>query len=814
MMIQKGIATPRFSLLAWLVLALGLGLTFAAWHYTAPWLILAGGALLSFAAFTIASILSAEHRRALAEASKQKSLVSQVLDALPINIFLKDQDGRFVLINEQCARIFGISKRDVIGKSDFDLFPPDIARGLRAYDEDVRNASGLVMREERLVGTDGEIFTLAGKTMITPAGTDTPLLLGFSLDITERKNMEKSLRESEERLRGILDNTTAVIFIKDREGRYILVNRQYEKLLHVSNAEMAGKTDYDLFPRPLADRLRENDQAVLQSNQPIEYEEHVPINGEERTYIAVKFPLFGASGKPYAVCGISTDITERLRLEREAAEARGNRLSRSLTDAVGEGLIGVDRSHRATFVNPKAEELLGWSEAEALGKNMSEVTCCYVTEGTAADDEGCPMNRVIVNGETFQTDDWRFLRTDGEELPVSLVIAPIFEDGEITGAVLSFQDITRRKATEAALARAERQQKAFLDNLPDMAWFKDKDSRYILMNEAVSKACGVAAEGVAGKTDLDFWPAEIARLYRADDLAIMASGKQKRIEEPFEGKDGVRGWIETIKSPIFDETGQAVGTVGTARDITQRKRAEEELKRHVAELARINAELDEFTYVASHDLQEPLRKMIAFSDWLRRDLGVDLPPRAAKDVEFITDAASRMQSLVQDLLMLSRTSKTSMVREWVELDDAADRALDALALRIEETGAEIVRDPLPQAWGDPTLLAQLYQNLIGNALKFVGAAPPHIHLTAERSGEEWVFGVKDNGIGIKPEYAQQIFQPFKRLHGRGEYEGSGIGLAVCRKVMERHHGRIWVESEEGWGAHFKFALPAREKASR
>ena len=375
--------------------------------------------------------------------------------------------------------------------------------------------------------------------------------------------------------------------------------------------------------------------------------------------------------------------------------------------------------------------------------------------------------------------------------------------------MLSFQDIARRKHAEAALANVERQQKAFLNNLPELAWLKDKDSRYILMNEVSARACGVPLEDVRGKTDFDLWPHELAELYRADDRAVMASGERKRIEEPFEGKDGRRIWIETIKSPIYDVQGQVVGTVGTARDVTQRKRDEAELKRHIAELARMNAELDEFSYVASHDLQEPLRKLMSFSDWLRRDLGDDLPERAAKDLDFIVDAAHRMQSLVQDLLALSRAGKTSMVHECVSLDDAVDRALDVLAVRVQESGALIERERLPEVWGDPSLLTQLYQNLICNALKFVDGATPQVRLTAARVDGGWVFGVKDNGIGIRPEHAEQIFQPFKRLHGRGEYEGSGIGLAVCRKVVERHRGRLWVESEEGLGAHFKFVLAAR-----
>jgi signal transduction histidine kinase len=236
-----------------------------------------------------------------------------------------------------------------------------------------------------------------------------------------------------------------------------------------------------------------------------------------------------------------------------------------------------------------------------------------------------------------------------------------------------------------------------------------------------------------------------------------------------------------------------------------------QLERTNRELVALNAELDDFTHMASHDLQEPLRTLVAFSDLLSKDLGQSLPERATQDLGFIIDAAKRMQTLIQDLLALSRAGRIAKKRERISLGECADRALEALAIRVRETGAEVTRDELPEVWGDSTMLAQLYQNLIGNALKFCGGQRPIIRLTAaERDGDQ-IFGVKDNGIGIEPKYAPQIFQPFRRLHGRAEYEGSGIGLAICRKIVERHGGNIWVESEPGRGAHFRFTVSHRRR---
>lgn len=238
------------------------------------------------------------------------------------------------------------------------------------------------------------------------------------------------------------------------------------------------------------------------------------------------------------------------------------------------------------------------------------------------------------------------------------------------------------------------------------------------------------------------------------------------------------------------------------------------LERSIEDLRLRNAELDEFTYVASHDLQEPLRKLTSFCSLLEKDVGDDIPERARTDMNFITDAATRMQGLVQDLLALSRAGRSAMKRNRISLGDCADRAIESLAGRIEETNARITRDRLPQVWGDPTMITQLYQNMIGNALKFVpDDRHPEVHLTVEEMDGQTVFGVRDNGIGIKPEYMDQVFAPFKRLHGRTKYDGTGIGLAICRKTVERHYGTLWGESQPGKGSHFKFTLGQRVAGS-
>jgi light-regulated signal transduction histidine kinase (bacteriophytochrome) len=201
-----------------------------------------------------------------------------------------------------------------------------------------------------------------------------------------------------------------------------------------------------------------------------------------------------------------------------------------------------------------------------------------------------------------------------------------------------------------------------------------------------------------------------------------------------------------------------------------------------------------------------VRKLLAFCHHLRRSIGTNLSSRAEQDIHYIIDAATRMQVLIHTLLAFSKSEQTAVKYEWLSVDDCVDEVLDVLALRLKETRATIHRDPLPAILGDRCLLTLIYQNLIENALKFVTKQAPIVRLTAEQTDDGWVLGVQDQGIGIKPEQAESIFAPFVRLHSDGAYPGAGIGLAICRKAVERHQGRIWVDASPGQGAYFKFIL--------
>ena len=246
-------------------------------------------------------------------------------------------------------------------------------------------------------------------------------------------------------------------------------------------------------------------------------------------------------------------------------------------------------------------------------------------------------------------------------------------------------------------------------------------------------------------------------------------------------------------------------------DISERKQVDEKLSQVMEELTRSNEELEKFAYVASHDLQEPLRMVSSFARLLENRYKGKLDQDADDFINFAVDGANRMQVLITDLLAYSRVGRWSNEFKEVSSEAVLERALSNLKTVVEQRGAVVTRDPLPVMMGDDSQLAQLFQNLIGNAVKFCKDRTPHIHVSSERRGNKWVFSVRDNGIGIAPEYFERIFLIFQRLHGKQEYPGTGIGLAICRKVAERHGGRIWVESEPGSGSTFYFTIPMKRE---
>ncbi|HUW50649.1 MAG TPA: ATP-binding protein [Sulfuricella sp.] len=373
-----------------------------------------------------------------------------------------------------------------------------------------------------------------------------------------------------------------------------------------------------------------------------------------------------------------------------------------------------------------------------------------------------------------------------------------------------------RSAYTHALQESEERNRMLLDSTAEGIYGVDRESRCTFCNRAALKMLGYATEtALLGKNihqmahhtlaDGSPNPTENCRL-----LATLRDGKRLFVEDQLLWRaDGTSFPADMASFPIH--RGEAiVGAVISFHDISARKQAQQVLTRKTEDLARSNAELEQFAYVASHDLQEPLRMVASYTQLLARRYQGKLDQDADEFIAFAVDGANRMQRLINDLLTFSRVGTRGQPFAPTDCNAVLRDVLDNLQLSIEESGASVISDPLPTLMADASQLTQLFQNLIANAIKFHSGQAPQIHIGARRQDMEWIFSVRDNGIGIAPEFFERIFVIFQRLHSRAQYPGTGIGLAVCKRIVERHGGRIWVESELGQGSTFSFTLPANK----
>jgi PAS domain S-box-containing protein len=479
---------------------------------------------------------------------------------------------------------------------------------------------------------------------------------------------------------------------------------------------------------------------------------------------------------------------------------------RMLLDGIEDhAIFMMDSAGRIISWNAGAERIKGYRADEIIGRNFS---CFFPSQDI---ERGRPEEILQIAAASGRHEEQGMrVRKDGSHFLANVTFTALRDStGNLRGFSEFSHDLSESKEAEARY-------RGLLEAAPDAMVVVNQSGEIVLLNVQAEKQFGYRRDELLGQKVTNLIPVGFAERLVADGLRSAEDALAQQIGTGIElvarRKDSSEFPIELMLSPL--ESAEGILVTAAIRDISVRQRAAANLLQKVEELKRSNEELEQFASIASHDLQEPLRMVASYTQLLSRRYKGKLDSDADEFIAFAVDGASRMQRLIQDLLAYSRVGTRGSDLLDISSEDALRHALLNLRGAIEESSALVTHDPLPTVSADETQLVQLFQNLVGNAIKYQGPGVPKVHIAVARgSGKKWTFSVQDNGLGIEPQYFEKIFGMFQRLHKREAFAGTGIGLAICKKIVEQHGGRISVDSKLGHGSTFRFALAESEKKS-
>jgi PAS domain S-box-containing protein len=762
----------------------------------------------------------------------------------------------------ELEQLYGLTPGTIQTYQDWrQLTHPDDIDKIEAERDDKIAKHELFDLEFRIFHKSGDIRWLSAKGgAIYNKEGDVLRVLGINSDITERKKSEEKIRH----LADVVESSNDAIITKSLDGFITSWNKGAEKIYGYSPEEILGQNISILAPHSLKDETLNLIENIKLLKRIDHYETlRVKKNGTLINVSLTLSPVFNSSGKLVSVSAISRDITEKKKLEEKRQELLkqvqdfneelevSNEELQTITEELkvsneelihqSDELLNLNHALResenkfskAFHSNPAAMtlsddkdrwidvndrfcELTGYSKDELIGHNPTELNLLNIGkhEQYITDLQEKGLQQDIELEIITKTGEKRIIVCSSELIEL---------DNEIRHISFLY-DVTHRKKTEnkinklnSDLNRWVNELNTLFEMLPmSVAITYDKDSSRIYANPVMEDLLGMSpgsniSKSVPSGEEPDYKICLNDRELRPEEMPI-----QKAIDT---GKPVYDSEYDIIRRdgriinfhghavPLFDDWGNVRGAIGAFDDITEHKQAEEKLKKTMDDLKRSNRELEQFAYVSSHDLQEPLRMVSSFTQLLERRYKNKLDSDADEYIDFIVEGAQRMKILIDDLLTFSRVSTHAKEFERVDFETLLDEVISNLSVSIEENKACITHDPLPTVMADKSQMGQVFQNLIGNAIKFHGSKPPLINITAYKQGILWKFEVSDNGIGIDPDYQKQIFEVFKRLHTRNEYPGSGIGLSVSQKIIHRHGGQIGVKSKPGEGSTFYFTIP-------
>ncbi len=622
-------------------------------------------------------------------------------------------------------------------------------------------------------------------------------------DITERKRVEKQLAFQADLLDNVHDPLTAT----DEDFTITYWNRAAEVMFGWSAQEVVGKVSKDIFQtRVPSSSRRDAIEKMLKENG---YEGEVYYRRKDGTYILAQARatvLRGPNGEFKGTITSFSDITERKKAENalKESEEKYRSLFENMTEMfqILEPIYdesGNVNDFRYIEVNTASETLSRIKKEKMEGRTSKELW------GVVEDYWFELLERVLRAGEPEHMENY------SRELDAYYDLHA-WKASENRVAIL-FSNITDVKRAQRQVGEERARLQATLDSLPVGVWISDKEGKMVLINEKASQIWGGVAPAATIVDEYgayEAWDPETRERIEAEDMPLAHAIKGEVVRErllDFERFDGTGGTQVVSASPILDSKGRMIGAIAVVQDITKMKDLELDLSKTNEELRRSNAELQQFAYVASHDMQEPLRMVTNYLSLIEKRHGGELTPKVKEYVDIASRSAEQMRQLVKDLLQYSRIDTQGKAFTRVDMNKVVTSTLMELKDAVNDAHATYAIDPLPTVCGDELQLKQVMMNLISNAIKFHDSSDPRFEVSAFKYGTEHVIAVQDNGIGIDLRFNDKLFHMFSRLHTRDEYPGTGIGLAISKKIVERHGGRIWVESEVGKGSTFYFTIP-------
>ena len=734
-----------------------------------------------------------------------------LLEAAPDAMVVVDQAGKIVLLNVQAEKQFGYRRDELLGQKVTEIIPTGFAERLIA--DGTRSAADALAQQ---IGTgielsgrrkDGSDFPI--EIMLSPLENKEGILVTAAIrDISVRRDAEQHLAQMEGRYRGLLEAAPDAMVVVDQAGKIVLLNVQAEKRFGYSRDELLAQEVTAIIPEGFAERLIADGTRTAAEALAQQIGTGIELSGRRKdgSDFPIEIMLSPLDSKEgILVTAAIRDISVRKEAELHLAQVEGK--YRGLLEAAPDGMVVVDQGGKMVLLNLQAEKLFGYHRHELVGQQVTDIIPVGFAERLIADGTRTAAEALAQQIGTGIELSGRC--KNGTYFPIELMLSPLESpDGVLVTAAI--RDISVRKKAEAHLAEMEGRYRGLLEAAPEAIVISDPNGRILLVNAQMEKVFGYLREELIGEAVEILVPERFRAKHPDNRAGYHTHPRARSMGENLDlqglRKDGSEFPVEITLSPLESPEGLLVTAV--VRDITERKKFQEDQLQTLGELKRSNDELEHFAYVASHDLQEPLRMVASYTQLLAKRYKGTLDANADDFIGYAVAGCNRMQRLINDLLAYSRAGANGKTPRKISSELALREALTNLETSIAESGALVTHDALPVVTMDDTQLTQVFQNLIGNAVKYRSAAAPRVHVSANTNdSNECVFSVQDNGLGIDSQYFEKIFILFQRLHGRDEFEGTGIGLAVCKKMLERLGGRIWLDSQPDKGSTFHFAVP-------